>query len=193
MRQTGRIDGAPAKRLHMETIKTERLDLVASTASTLEAELESNRKLAGLLDAEVPDGWPPGEYDTHAIRFFLDLLQKNPDAAGWFGWYALLRVGINGRRVLVGAGGYFGPPGAEGVIEIGYSIVPAFERRGLATEMVGALVRNGFAHPGVKRIIAHTTPANAGSLKVLEKTGFVYAGPGRDDGTVQYERLLSTA
>jgi RimJ/RimL family protein N-acetyltransferase len=152
----------------------------------LEAELESNHKLGSMLNVRVPDGWPPGEYDWSAIRYFRDCLLNNPESAGWYGWYALVRSADAGSRILVGAGGYFGPPDKEGVVELGYSVVPGYEGHGLATEIISALVRHAFSDDRVKRIIAHTTPANVGSVRVLEKTGFAYVGPGHDPGTVEY-------
>jgi len=173
----------------LERIKTLRLELVASTAEMLEAELESNQKLSSMLDVHVPEGWPPGEYDTSAIEHFCDCLVKSPEATGWYGWYALLRSAEDRPWILVGSGGFFGPPNNEGVIEIGYSVVPAYERRGFATEMVNALVRHAFSNDRVKCIIAHTTQDNVGSVKVLERTGFALVGPGHDPGTVKYGQV----
>jgi ribosomal-protein-alanine N-acetyltransferase len=173
----------------LERIKTLRLELVASTAEMLEAELESNQKLSSMLDVHVPEGWPPGEYDTPAIEHFRDCLVKSPEAAGWYGWYALLRSAEDRPWILVGSGGFSGPPNNEVVIEIGYSVVPAYERRGFATEMVNALVRHAFSNNRVKCIVAHTTQDNAGSVKVLERTGFALVGPGPDPGTVKYGQV----
>ena len=46
---------------------------------------------------------------------------------------------------LVGAGGYFGPPDADGTVEIGYSVLPEWQRHGYATQMTEALVNNVFS------------------------------------------------
>ena len=163
-------------------IASPRLELVPATVVLLDAELESPSTLALLLDAQVPGGWPPGEYDRPAIEFFRARLAENPDAAGWYGWYALLRAPGGQARIVIGAGGFCGPPDADGLVEIGYSIVPAFEKRGLATELVRALVSHAFETGRVRTIIAHTRPENAGSAKVLERCGFTLAGPGREPG-----------
>ena len=50
-------------------------------------------------------------------------------------------------RELVGNGGFKGPPSASGVVEIGYSILPAFQRRGFATEAARCLMAAAFALP----------------------------------------------
>jgi len=169
-----------------EIIRTSRLDLVPATVALLSAELESINGFGSLLGAEVPEGWPPGQYDRGAITFFRDRLNEDPQASGWYGWYALLRADGKRGRSLVGAGGYFGPPNPNGVIEIGYSIVPSCEGRGYATELVRALVGHGFADSRVQRIVAHTTQDNPGSIRVLERAGFLCKGPGQDPGLLEY-------
>jgi [ribosomal protein S5]-alanine N-acetyltransferase len=171
-------------------LTTRRMTVVASTLAMLEAELDSAERLGSLLGAAVPAGWPPGEYDRGAIAFFRERLIEAPAAIGWLGWHALLRAEGGRRATLVGAGGYFGPPDSDGVVEIGYSIVPEFERRGLATELVQALVAHARSFPAVRAVIAHTTPANVGSVIVLERNGFVAAGLGREPGMARFERRL---
>jgi len=165
---------------------TSRLDLIAATVAHLDAELDSPAQLGALLRVEVPDGWPPGEYDRPAIEFFRARMLENPAAAGRYGWYAVLRSSSEQRATLVGAGGYFGPPDGDGIVEVGYSVLAAFEGRGYATEIVRALVAHAFSHPGVVRVIARTRPENIGSVKVLERCGFTLAGPGDGPGSVEY-------
>ncbi len=155
-------------------------------------ELESHAKLASGLNACIPEDWPPGEYDRPAIEYFRTRLAERPHDIGWYGWYAILREDESQPATLVGAGGFFGPPSEDGVVEVGYSIVPSFEGRGYATELVRSLVTHALASGRVKRIIAHTRPENIGSVKVLEKSGFRYVGPGQDAGTVEYEHEHQT-
>lgn len=170
----------------MQTIRTRRLELVPASLALVEAELESTGALAKLLDAAIPGSWPPGEYDRAAMEFFHDQLAENPAAAGWYGWYTIHRPADSNATVLVGAGGYFGLPGADGIAEIGYSIVPEFRARGFATELVQALVSRALSMPEVLRVIAHTNPTNLGSIRVLERCGFCLVGSNREAGMVQY-------
>jgi [ribosomal protein S5]-alanine N-acetyltransferase len=170
----------------MLTISTSRLDLIPATIAQLEAELSSQARLASLLGAQIPDGWPPGEYDQSAISFFLDRMRDNPEAVRWYSWYALLRLHVG--KILVGAAGFFGPPDANGQVEIGYSVVSTFAGQGYATEMVQALVQFAFSSGRVKRVIAHTSQENIGSTRVLEKAGFAIAGAGQEEGVVEYAR-----
>lgn len=55
--------------------------------------------------------------------------------------------------------------------ELGYIFNPAHQNRGYATESARALVRHGFAHWGIHRVIAHCSPENVASWRVLEKIG----------------------
>jgi [ribosomal protein S5]-alanine N-acetyltransferase len=171
----------------MTKLTTSHLELIPTSLELIQAELESHSQLASAIGARVPDGWPPGEYDRPAIEYFKARLSENPKNAGWYGWYAILPGEGSGPDILVGAGGFFGPPTTDQVVEIGYSIVPSFEGRGYATELVTTLVEHAFSTGKVRRIIAHTAARNAGSIKVLEKAGFRLVGPDKGDGTLEYE------
>ena len=83
-------------------------------------------------------------------------------------------------RVLVGWGGFKGPP-ADGVVELGYSIAPAFRNRGIASDSVREMLRDAFSASEVRAVIAHTLAEPGPSTKVLEKTGFVNEGEVTDD------------
>ncbi|MGW0507470.1 GNAT family N-acetyltransferase [Micromonospora sp. NPDC003241] len=62
------------------------------------------------------------------------------------------------------------PPASQAMI--GYSLLPAWYRRGYATRAVRLLTRWGFDHVGLARIWAGTLPENLASQRVLEKVGF---------------------
>lgn len=152
---------------------TPRLTLVAATSAILDAEIEGPEALSALLSAVVPEGWPPGEYDRPAIEFFRARIAEQPEMADWYAWYAISRGSSLAPPTLVAAGGYFGPPLPDGTVEIGYSVVPAQERRGYATELVGALVQHAFSDSRVSRVIAHTDETNLASIAVLRRNGFL--------------------
>lgn len=172
-----------------KTLQTHRLTLIASTLAHIRTELESPEQLATLLNAEVSSEWPTGEYDRDAMEFFRARLEEGgEEVEGWYGWYALRVADAEGPRALVGAGGYFGPPDSEGTVEIGYSVLPQWQRRGYASEIVQMLVEHAFELPEVKRIIAHTTEANPASIAVLLRCGFHRAGTGPETGKLRFER-----
>lgn len=136
----------------------------------------------------VPEQWPPELYDDDAIAWSLRALEEGRDRDPWFTYYFALK---GSSRVLVGAGGVMNPPDADGVVEIGYSVLSAHRRQGYASEATAGLVARAFAELEVTRVIAHTFPHLTASIGVLEKTGFVLEGPGAQEGTVRYGRPRS--
>jgi [ribosomal protein S5]-alanine N-acetyltransferase len=166
-------------------LKTPRLELVGCTPHTLRAEGEDRAGFAALLDARIPDAWPPELYDDDARLWTLAALDADPDAAAWWLYYVVLD-GDAGPREAIGVAGYKGPPGDDGTVEVGYGILPGFRRRGHATEAARALVEHAFAHPAVTRVVAETYPHLAPSLGVMRNLGMAFCGPGCDDGVVRY-------
>ena len=168
-------------------ITTQRLTLVPGTPELGRAELRSLAELAALLGARVPAGWPPELYDTAAIEYSVAQLEGDPEQAGWSFYYFILCDRRGAEPVLVGAGGYKGKPSAEGTVEIGYSIVAEYQRRGLATEAAAALVAHAFRDARVSRVIAETLPGLAPSIGVLRKNGFRLIGDGSEPGVIRFE------
>ncbi|GAC1655788.1 MAG: hypothetical protein NVS9B12_07070 [Vulcanimicrobiaceae bacterium] len=151
---------------------TQRLALVCATPAILQADLQSPAQLGTLLDAKVPDDWPPGEYDRAAIEWVLRELSSAPEKGSWMAWYAVRQAQGTHPATLVGAGGYFGPPDEHGSVEIGFSICAAWQKRGYATELARALVWRAAESGAVRRVYAHTLPDNEASKSVLQKSGF---------------------
>lgn len=170
----------------MKIIKSERLELVSSSATHIHIELETPLLLADKLDATVSKNWPSGEYDRDAMEYFLTCFEKGGEAVqGWYGWYAINTDLVSGERSLVGAGGYFGPPDSNGTVEIGYSVLPEWQGKGYATEIVDALVAHASSFESTNNIIAHTSPENEASKKVLISNGFREVGV--DEGKLRFE------
>ena len=55
--------------------------------------------------------------------------------------------------------------------ELGYIFNPRYQNKGYATESAAALIRYGFDHWGIHRVMAHCNPENIASWRVLEKIG----------------------
>jgi len=171
----------------MLKIHSERLVLVAATPDLAKAEREGGQHLAALLGASVPPDWPPPLNDVESLGWTIDLLDSEPDSVGWVLWY-FLRPVDGDKPEAIGNGGFKGKPATDGTVEVGYSIMPEQQRNGYATEAVMALLDWAYANPGVRRVIAHTLPELAPSIRVLEKCGFTFVGPGDEEGTILYER-----
>ena len=87
---------------------------------------------------------------------------------------------------------WHGPPDEQGLVEIGYGIVPKFEGRGFATEAAEALIAFALADERVRTIQAHTLPVANASTRILTKCGFRHIGEvvSPDDGLVWRWELI---
>jgi [ribosomal protein S5]-alanine N-acetyltransferase len=73
--------------------------------------------------------------------------------------------------VVVGDIGFHGPPGLEKAVEIGYSVVPAWRRRGVATWACEVILQQAW-QDGAEIVIAETDQDNVASQAVLLGNGF---------------------
>ncbi|SDY22156.1 GNAT family N-acetyltransferase [Hymenobacter psychrophilus] len=152
---------------------TPRLTLVAASRALLIAETAKPQYFPVLLGAQLPEHWPPPEYDAEVQQHFLEQLTAGGrEAAGWYGWYALLRAGAEvAANTLVGTAGFHGPPVDE-TAEIGFAVVTDWQGKGLGTELVAGLVRHAADTDMVRYLTARINPANAPARRVLETSGF---------------------
>jgi RimJ/RimL family protein N-acetyltransferase len=164
-------------------LESRRLTLVAGTADLVRADLTGRRHLAAALGANVPEEWPPELYESTSMRLALDLLQ-DPSEHGWSVWYLLTKKHDPPR--VIGICGFKGKPDPAGSVEIGYSVLPPYRVQGYATEAVERLVAWAFIHQNVAEVVAETLPHLRQSIRVMEKNGFVFRGPGSEHGVIRY-------
>lgn len=169
------------------SIKTKRLELLPFTLEIVQAELSDRSTFSQLLDARVPDNWPPPLNDEQSLLWSLEKCQENPHQVGWLGWYFLLKDPLKNELVAIGNGGFKGQPTPDGTVEVGYSILPEYQNRGYGTEAIKALLNWAFQHPEVKLAIAETLPELKASQRLLEKCNFVYIGEGAEPGVIRFE------
>jgi ribosomal-protein-alanine N-acetyltransferase len=168
-------------------LKTGRLRLVAITPEMLAAEHNSDAiALAWLLRAKLTHEWPPVDWEPHVYRMIQKQYDEWPDSFGWHR-YVLLEGGLGRAKTLVGAIGGF--PRAEGDVEIGYSTLPAFQRRGYGTAFARKMVEFLLSCEDVQSVSAQTYPRVTESIKVMERCGMTFVGDGDDAGTVRYRRV----
>ena len=169
-------------------IETPRLLLVTLTPAMVRADKQN--RLAAAAGLIVPPEWPPEHWDASALEWLLNTMAQYPEAPGWC---RLVALKSPGTPIVIGTCGCVGPPEATDDVEIGYSILPAFQRRGYATEAAGALVEWIFAFAHVRSVNAQTFPHLEGSLGVMRRLGFVEAGAGAEPGAVRYRRIRGQA
>jgi RimJ/RimL family protein N-acetyltransferase len=165
-----------------------RLTLIPSDLAMARAENFDRAAFARLIGARVPENWPP-ETAADALPWFLERLESDAANFGWLAWYALLDGSAAEDRVLLGGIGFKGRPGQDGTVEVGYSVLPQFQRRGFAGEMLGGILDWAFASSEVARVVADTMPSNAASMRLLSRKGFRQIGPGSEKGSVLLEKL----
>jgi len=77
---------------------------------------------------------------------------------------------------VVGDIGFIGPPGPDGLIEVGYSVIPERRRLGYATEAARAIIDWARRQPGVRTVVAGCDKDNVPSIRTLERLGFHRTG-----------------
>jgi RimJ/RimL family protein N-acetyltransferase len=85
------------------------------------------------------------------------------------------------RQVAVGRAGYHGPPDESGMVEIGYSVDPAYRRRGYARAALEVLLRRAAREPLVQTARVSIRPDNAPSYGLVMQYGFAKVGEQWDD------------
>jgi ribosomal-protein-alanine N-acetyltransferase len=173
-------------------LKTARLELIAGTPDLFRARVDEREELGRALGADVPASWPPPLFDQDAMDWMSKYLDENADAGGWTFYFVVLPAhrsddAPDARATAIGGCGFKGKPAADGTVEIGYSMLPEFQRAGYATEAAGALVRWAFSHPQVARVVAETYPELRPSIRVLEKNNFRFTGDGSEERVIRYD------
>jgi ribosomal-protein-alanine N-acetyltransferase len=121
-------------------------------------------------------------------------LERLRSAAGPDPWVFGFAVIHREDQCVIGAASFKGPPDDDGVVEIAYGIVPAYQGQGYATEAATALVAFAAERVDVCTIRAHTMPDGNASMRVLVKSGFQLVGDVIDpeDGLVcRWERPVA--
>lgn len=167
-------------------LHTKRLRLVPGTPDLLRADIAGRDQLGAALGHPVPAGWPPEFYDKPAMEWTLKYLDKDAANAEWPIYYV---IGPGDR--VVGVVGYKHRPDLDGMVEIGYGVLPEYQRQGIATEAAGGLIDRAFSFAPVRRVRAETLPALIGSIRVMEKNGLRLVGEGSEPGVIRFELTRS--
>ena len=149
----------------MPTLETKRLQLIPFTLDLKKAAMNDRARLVEMLGVYVPEHWP-GPDLAEALPFFVENMEKAPSGPVW-DWIAIHRL----DQGVIGGIGFMGGPDKDGVVEVGYDIVPEYRKQGYATEMLRSLVAWAFQKTIIKVVTASCLDDNIGSIKVLENAG----------------------
>lgn len=166
----------------MFQLETPRLILVETPLEVMETRIRQATAFSAILNLPAPEGKRlvtfPADWPGDALVLFplwVEQAQHAPQDVPWGG------VLIDRAEDLaVGQMGCKGRP-QDGSVEIGYGLIPSHQGRGYATEMARALSAWILTQPGVERVTAECRTDNAGSIRVLEKSGFSRCGERMDE------------
>jgi ribosomal-protein-alanine N-acetyltransferase len=105
-------------------------------------------------------------------RYRLNQVEKEPASAPW-----LVRAVIAlPDQVVIGHAGFHGPPVDNGMVEIGYTILPELRRQGYGRAAATELIRYARDEPDVRVVRASISPENVASLALIRTLGFAHVG-----------------
>jgi RimJ/RimL family protein N-acetyltransferase len=145
-------------------------------AATLRAESGKLRPEPGKLRPEPVEGQLPAWHPQYPLPDSIDaiamlfashraMLGAVNESPVW--WIHQIIV----DAVVVGDIGFHGPPDPELAVEIGYSVVPAWRGRGVASRACALILQQAW-QDGADTVIAETDTDNVASQAVLLRNGF---------------------
>ena len=173
-------------------IQTQRLDLIPLSSSVIRAALDGDRAgMEQLLGVSVPADW-------EVRREFLELRLRELEASPALQPWLIRGISLRSEGSLIGDIGFHTAPVTPPApspksVELGYSVLEAWRRRGFAREAIEALIQWASERHGVRRFLLSISPENQPSLALAAKLGFRKIGSKIDelDGPEEiFERLV---
>ena len=124
----------------------------------------------------VPDvaryqGWTTPYSPADALALIADVQNSTPDAPGWFQY----GIELIENRSLIGDLGVNLDENRRQA-EIGFTLDPAYQGRGLASEAVAAMLEHLFVERGLHKVSADCDARNVRSAQLLLRAGFAQEG-----------------
>lgn len=115
--------------------------------------------------------------DPGPLPYRIPRIAADPGAAPYLLRLAVLRD----TAEVIGSAGFHDRPDADGMIEIGLGVVPAFRGQGYAKEMLHGMWGWVIDQPGVVTLRYTVSPDNAPSQAIIRKLGFAHVGQQIDE------------
>lgn len=106
------------------------------------------------------------------LPFRIPRVKANPD----FAEIAIILAISKDRNEVVGSAGFHDFPEENGMIEIGYGIVPEMQDQGFGTELLVGMWKLICTRDDVKILRYTVSPDNEPSLHIVRKLGFTEIG-----------------
>jgi RimJ/RimL family protein N-acetyltransferase len=151
--------------------------IVQLTVEVLRALADGDRTAA---QAATPVDLSPWLVSAEARRVWRRRARQVVERPADLAWVTGVLVDdATGRAV--GAGGFHGAPDDDGMVEAGYTVDPAFRRRGFARATLHTLIARAEADPRVRVFRLTISPDNEPSLALARQFPFVRVGEQWDD------------
>jgi ribosomal-protein-alanine N-acetyltransferase len=162
-----------------EPIRSERLELPLLTLDQLDRLAAGDGASVGAeLRAILPIPWLDG------VRWLAEMrarqLRLQPQDRPWLLRPILLRTANDGLQAI-GYLNFHAGPDEQGMVEVGYTLLPDARGRGYAIEAVRAAFDWAASEHGIHRFRASIAPDNARSLNLITKLGFRQVGEQWDE------------
>jgi ribosomal-protein-alanine N-acetyltransferase len=125
-------------------------------------ELRSNPQLMCYVDRPMAQGLD----DARKLIDSLEADRRTNDSIAW-------GLRLRDSTKLIGTIGFWRIAKEHFRAETGYLLHPGWQNRGLMSEALAVALDFGFHQMGLHSVEANVNPANAASIGLLEKAGFV--------------------
>lgn len=142
------------------------VEIISCSIEHLEKLIEGKDAFLKAYGLQVVDGYLPSEF-VGVLQHTLNEMQSGQI---WHPWLCYLFF-FRPDRAIVGLGGFKSIPDDRRTVEIGYSVAPSYQNRGVATTAVKQLIEIAIASNLVNCICAHTLAESNASTRVLKKCG----------------------
>ncbi len=115
--------------------------------------------------------WSPHPNKAATLNYLM-YLQNRYKTGDFFDWAIVCKD--SGK--MIGTCGFTRFIFAHDCAEIGYVINPEYHGKGIATEVVGRVIKYGFENLALERIECKFMVENKASLRVMEKNGMTFEG-----------------
>lgn len=88
---------------------------------------------------------------------------------------------LKDSKEIIGSAGFHDFPNENGMIEIGFGIVPEHQNQGLGKELLFGMWKLISSYPGVKTLRYTVSPNNAPSIHIIESLDFQKVGEQMDE------------
>ncbi len=161
------------------TIRSARLELPLLSLDQLEGlELGDAARVASELKADLSPEWLASVGRLAAMR--ASQIRERPADAPWL-LRPILLWDAGEPRPAIGYLNFHGAPDEAGMVEIGYTLLPAARGHGYAIEAVRAAFAWATRVHAIRHFRASVSPDNDRSLNLIGKLGFVQTGDQWDE------------